>query len=38
MLNRIKDIVTTGSLSLGQIANTASVTNQFSIWDPLQKS
>jgi polysaccharide deacetylase family protein (PEP-CTERM system associated) len=38
MLNLIKDIVTTGSLSLGQIANTASVTNQFSIWDPLQKS
>ena len=38
MLNRINDIVTPGSLSLGQIANAELEKNQFSVWDPLKTS
>ena len=37
MLNRINNIVTPGSLSLGQIARAAAEKNQLSIWDPLEK-
>ena len=38
MLNRINNIVTPGSLSLGQIANAVSDQHHLSIWDPLEES
>ena len=38
MLDRINNIVTPGSVSLGQIANAFTSKNHLSVWDPLKKS